>query len=728
MNFQDCHEEPVHIPGYIQSYGCLLGLNEDKTICFYSKNITTIFQIKEEMLGKKFEHFYDIFFPVIDSQTYYNISLRLENMSKSVDKIEIKGTEYYLSIYKHDHKIFIELEKSLPQKRPNNYFNKYVEELQSAKSADEIWRSLLKFVFYITGYDRVLIYKFQEDESGKVIMEEKLSHITSLLHLHYPEHDIPKQARTLYLKKKMRIFSNVYTSPVEIVSQVPEVDLTYSNVRALSPIHGLYIKNSGHSSSFSTSIIVDEKLWGLVSCQNTDPKHVDMADRMLAEMATTIAANAFFTLKSRIALEFENEISQKCKNLKSNILKNENLKESVFRNLEDIFKLSPSDGLAAIVDDEIEVFGETPSKETIAEIQNWMLHHQQDAQFFFTNSFYKDFKKDIPSLNKTSCGIYISVLGNSRNIILMWFRDEYIEHISWAGEPVKNIELFQFHHDQKRIVSPRTSFEVFNEEIKEKSKIWTEKDLRQIHKITDVILEAIQHQFDKLFELNAQLLRVNEELDSFSHTISHDLATPLTVIKLNLQLLLRTAENQKDKDKLNSVLSEVDGMSEMLSNVLNLSRIQDSELQFEKIETEGIIRKIAEDAQLTYHTDTEIVIGETPAVFGDKTLVFQVFQNIINNAVKYSSKAAHPKVKIWGEKKEDQTVYCISDNGIGIPEAEKDNVFKIFQRIDNAKSFSGSGVGLSIVQRIMNRLGGSVYFESKENEGTVFFLIFTESK
>jgi len=117
------------------------------------------------------------------------------------------------------------------------------------------------------------------------------------------------------------------------------------------------------------------------------------------------------------------------------------------------------------------------------------------------------------------------------------------------------------------------------------------------------------------------------------------------------------------------------------------------------------------------------VIKECPDVLADKTLLHQVFLNIINNAVKYSSHKDQPRVEIEGSEDGQTIIYRISDNGIGIPEEEKHKMFKIFNRMDNAKKFKGNGVGLSIVYRIMKRIGGNVDYESNKH-GTSFILTF----
>lgn len=275
------------------------------------------------------------------------------------------------------------------------------------------------------------------------------------------------------------------------------------------------------------------------------------------------------------------------------------------------------------------------------------------------------------------------------------------------------------------MVSPRTSFHIFTENIKGNSKRWNSRDIIAVKAVRDVILETSHKQYNAIKELNNQLRKVNEELDSFSYTISHDLGTPLTVMKLNAQMLLANFEKtEKNKNKLNSIIEEIDNMAEMMHDVLQLSRAKHSEIQLENLQPARTIEKISENAKITFDSpNSEIIIGECPDVLADKTMLHQVFLNIINNAVKYSSHKDHPKVEIEGTEERETVVYLISDNGIGIPEEEKHKMFKIFNRMDNAKKFKGNGVGLSIVHRIMNRIGGSVDYKSNK-EGTSFILTF----
>lgn len=731
MNFVECHDEPIHIPGFIQSFGYLIGIDTaSHTITFLSENISDIFKIDrpEEFFGKKLSHFPEIFKTVLDSDIFENTDFLSKRENETFfDKIFIDSLQYHFSVFRSNNYIFLEFEKVLEnnQKRiTNKYDNFYIVD-----NEQDIWDQLLSTVFNIINYDRIMVYKFMSDGSGKVIAEKTNENLESYMGLHYPEHDIPRQARELYRKKRKRIFSDVYSEPVKILSKTEKsIDLTFAATRAMSPMHGQYIKNSGAASSFSISIIIDDKLWGLVTCQNSEPKHIDLEDRVQAGIFTVLASNAYSSFKAKKELEYRLDLNEKLSHLKSEFLKYNTLFDSLEANKTELKLMPKADGLVIISDNELVTDGLTPDRETIHKIVDWA--YQNTAEnVFVSNSFLKDYGQEL-NLNSDTAGIIIYFVERSKKEILIWFRKEFDEHINWAGNPEKNIDVFSKDGVETQYISPRTSFEVFKENIRGNSKRWGSKNVIAVHLIRDLIFETSHKQYITIKKLNDQLKKVNEELDSFSYTISHDLGTPLTVMKLNAQMLLNSLgdTSDKNKNKINSIIDEIDNMAEMMQNVLQLSRAKHSEILLEKIETIPTIQKITENAKITYDSAKSlVVIKECPEVLADKTMLHQVFLNIINNAVKYSSDKEEPIIEIEGSEEGDKIIYRIKDNGIGIPEENKHKMFKIFNRMDNAKKFKGNGVGLSIVYRIMNRLGGNVDYESN-NEGTCFILTFQKPK
>ncbi len=727
MNFVECHEEPIHIPGSIQSFGYLIGIDaESRTITFFSRNISDIFKIEssDELFGRKLTDFPTSFQSIIDSEIYTSLDRFTRRKNETYfDKIFIDDKDYHFSVFSSGSYIFLEFEAVVinPDKRiSNKYDNFYIID-----NGQELWNHLLETLSKVVNYDRMMVYKFMMDGSGKVIAERKNEDMESFLGLHYPESDIPKQARELYLKKRKRIFSNVYADDVPIISKKKEnIDLTFSASRGMSPIHGQYLKNSGAASSFSVSIIIDDHLWGLVTCQNVEPKHIDLEDRVQAGIFTTLAANAYSSFKSKSELNYRLELNEKLSQLKTEFLKHNHLFDSLIESKTEIKNLPEADGLAIVSDKGIVTAGNTPDSESIVRIAVWALNNTKDPVYVSRN-FLKEYGEKL-NLSDKAAGIMIYFIERDKNEMLIWFRKEFDEHINWAGNPEKKVEIFSQNGEEKQIVSPRTSFHIFTENIKGHSKRWNSRNISAVHAIRDLILETSHKNYNAIKGLNDELKKVNEELDSFSYTISHDLGTPLTVMKLNAQMLLGNlnGDSEKSKTKIKTIIEEIDNMAEMMQDVLQLSRAKHSEVQLESLKTAHTIQKISENARMTYGSPaSEIIIRECPDVLADKTMFHQVFLNIINNAVKYSSHKDLPKVEIEGTEDGQTIIYRISDNGIGIPEEEKHKMFKIFNRMDNAKKFKGNGVGLSIVHRIMKRIGGNVDYESNK-DGTSFILTF----
>lgn len=726
MNLVESIGKPIHSPGSIQSFGYLIGIDiKTYAITVLSENIKQLFNIDSLDLyfGKKISDFPLLFQSIIESDIFKTVSQLTKRENETYfDKIYINQKQYHFSLFRSNHQIFFEFEEvceNLHKRITNKYDNFYIVE-----NGHGIWDLLLNTIATIISYDRIMVYKFLDDGSAKVIAEKKEEQLESFLGLHYPETDTPKQARDLFSKKRKRIFSNVNAKPIRLISTLEEeIDLTYVNARTMSPIHGKYIKNTGSSSNFSISIIIDNVLWGIVNCQNTHFKHIDLEDRVQAGVFTVLAANAYSSYRSKKELKSKLDLDKKVSTLKSDFLKYSTLFESLVGNKSELMKLPKADGLAIVSHDCIITEGTTPSIEMINRIVDWAYDNTSHT-IFISHTFLRDYQAEL-DLDEKAAGIVIYFGEKSKGEVLIWFRSESKKYINWAGNPGVKRSIYS----AERTPKSTSTMDVFTEELSGLSEKWSHRDELAVHSIRDVILETSHKQNNLIKKLNEQLRKLNEELDTFSYTISHDLGTPLTVMKLNAQMLLKNLadESEKNKSKLNSIISEIDNMARMMQDVLQLSKAKQSEIELIKVQTSSTIAKLCEDAKMTFESpNCEIQIKDCPDVLADKTMLYQVFLNIINNAVKYSSHQTLPKVTIEGRKHGKNIIYKITDNGIGIPEVEKEKMFKIFSRMDNAKQFKGNGIGLTIVHRIMQRIGGSVDYTSSEH-GTCFMLTFQEA-
>lgn len=725
--YNQCADEPITIPGKIQNFGYLLGLDQALTIQFYSKNILDLFQMDR----------IELHVPLMDYEEMYNIIRKSGVFIKSVaddDRyqsqvsiLEIHGQLCCFTIKKEDHLYYLEFE-------PCEHIS-YAKELEyidfgsysKIKNEDQIWKTLAHNVSDYIGYDRVMVYQFLEDGSGMVIAEKIKPGIESYLHLHYPEDDIPKQARALYLTNTRRIFCDTEAANVDVVSSIENLDLSCTELRAMSPVHGQYLRNAGVRSSFSTSIVIDGVLWGLVTCQNIEARPIDLRNRLLAEIVTMWASKAFSNIQAQELVDFSIGIDQKVSELKNRLSQSDLLTHGIIQNFSNFCALAHADGIAMVINHDIHTWGEVPEKPTIAAI----IEHYQQRDFEVKKVyFHQAFAKNHPEImngDQSLAGLAIAKINTENQKYIIWFRKEYIETIQWAGNPEKEYHQIIKNGHEEMEVSPRKSFKIFVEESKGKSRYWNDRDRISITKLLTVIFEISYDHYTKIRKLNNELVALNEELDSFSYTISHDLGTPLTVMKLNLQMLERKLLNgntEENTNKVSNVLQQIDNMESLMRDVLSLSRAKSMDLGLQHINMYPLIERICKESKVVYGKEnTKIEIGECVDVIADQTLAYQVFLNVISNAVKYSSKADAPLIIISSSEDDQFATYRISDNGIGIPETEKSQMFKIFKRMDNAKTFYGNGVGLNIVYRIMERLGGNVDYHSHTDGPGVTFVV-----
>ena len=714
----NCEDEKIQFLNQVQDFGYLIGLSKNTfDVQFYSENVTGI-------LGNRIKLNSNLDQSIVLDLGYIQ---NLEEGQYYRDNIILEGIDYHLVAYNYKDYIYVELEK-ITHALDYALFFRYAEKFDYLHSEEEIWQNLVHSIKIIIDYDRVMIYKFLDDKSGIVVAEEVNDGVESYFGMHFPEFDIPVQARELYLKKKNRLVSNVNSDRVNIVAiDNIAIDLTYSEIRALSPVHIQYLKNFNSQSSFSISIIVEGKLWGLVTCQSIKPKHIPITIRKKAEILTHLAKNTFVNLKNESILKVKDEYRELLIQLKESLILSEDFNDIIY-NLKEMLGFIESDGFVFLNEGEYYSYGNVPAKEEVLIIKEWA----SDLGFkdlYSSHSFYNDYREYL-AISDKSAGISFKFLDLEHKYFLIWFRGTHSASKTWAGYPSKELEEKREGDEMIHHYSPRKNFDIWVEEVETQSLFWDEKSLIIIEEINKIIIETITVKSAKIFQLYKQLQDLNTDLESFSHTVSHDLRAPLTVIKLSCQLLERNLKDDKNNlERLRKIILEIDKLAEMLNDILELSKTKKADLNIQLISAKDLIPSIVLISK-AYHESSKTVIefGDLTDFYCDKTMAYEIFLNIISNAIKYSLKKDFPKVIINSWLEEDFVVYSIKDNGIGIKEGNRDKMFKLFSRMENTAGFKGTGVGLSIVHRMFERLDGSIDYISEENKGTEFILKFKNKK
>ena len=216
----------------------------------------------------------------------------------------------------------------------------------------------------------------------------------------------------------------------------------------------------------------------------------------------------------------------------------------------------------------------------------------------------------------------------------------------------------------------------------------------------------------------------NEEMEAFSHSVSHDLRTPLRAIEGFSRILLEDHADRLDTEGrrfLNVVCDGAHKMSQMIDDILAFSRIGCIAMEATSVDMQAEVRKAINDlAAATDARQVDFDIGDLPRAHGDAAMLQQVWANLLGNAVKYTAPRERAVIKIGAEVRDGETVYSVRDNGVGFDMRYIDKLFGTFQRLHGSE-FSGTGVGLSIVKRIVTRHGGRVWAEGEVDKGTTFF-------
>ena len=239
-----------------------------------------------------------------------------------------------------------------------------------------------------------------------------------------------------------------------------------------------------------------------------------------------------------------------------------------------------------------------------------------------------------------------------------------------------------------------------------------------------LVQELLQASLDTQTRYAQELTRSNAELEQFSYVASHDLQAPLSTIAGYAQLLEKRCHNQLDAQGnkfIRNIVNSCERMQALIDDLLEYSRVGRSEKPFDVIDCNLVFEDACANLQLAIRQDrASVTRGDLPRVRGDSFQLLQLFQNLIGNAIKYRSSEA-PMVRVSASRQGDSWVFSVEDNGIGIAEQYHPRIFQLFQRLHSQKQYSGTGIGLAICQRIVERHGGRLWVESEPNRGSTFY-------
>jgi chemotaxis family two-component system sensor kinase Cph1 len=736
VDLANCDKEPIHILGNVQPHGFLVAVDiETGIINHVSENILPFIGINaQNLLGKNLEEL-GKWLKLDNSGPKFVLKQLIDTglLNKGLENLmpyyfELEGQPYNIIVTASNSRLIIEVEPSTADEfNAQKTIGRSISKILAGTSIASLLENAAKEIKNIIGYDRVMVYRFGEDGHGQVVAEEKNETLEPFLGLYYPASDIPKQARELYKINLTRIIADVESEPSPIATSLAgnlPLDLTHSVLRAVSPMHIRYLKNMGVQSSFSISLMSKGELWGLVACHSYMPKFINYNARDASKLIGQVLSSALEYRQGEEDSKHFEALNASSAKLISRIDSDDLMLDVLTKNGTTLKNIAPSCGVAIFLENKITRIGDTPSIAQLTELSGWLMDNMEEP-IYQSHGFPQVYKPAVAYAGVAS-GILACLLSKELKEMIIWFRPEQAEIIYWAGNPNKPVETTAEGAAQ---LTPRKSFESWMQLVNHTSEKWGRAEIANVIRLREHIIYAIKRKANEIRLLNEKLVHAYTELETFSYTISHDLRTPLSSIKGYSELLV--ASNTSLDENALYVLGRIgkctDRMELLITEILNYSRVGREEIVYVDIDMKQLIGDIKaeiNDSQISQNL--ELTIGSTPVISGDKTMIGQVFNNLIGNAVKYSRKSNPSVVKVDGTLVNGEIVYSISDNGIGIDINHYDRVFELFKRMDNVQDIEGTGVGLAIVKRIMEKHGARLWFESRLGIGTTFYMAFKQ--
>ncbi|UAM97928.1 GAF domain-containing protein [Polaribacter litorisediminis] len=774
-----CDDETIHLLGKIQSHGFLLSFSKTTNRLNYaSKNSRSFFG--EELISpqKEIQDFFD------EKVITYFESLKTQDFSNVLfsNEVTLNNRIFLLFFSNSGNYINIELEEQNEHHSKFQNFDKFKvisKNLKEYDSLDDLFSTTVDLLQDFTNFDRTMIYQFDKEGDGEVIAEKKTFKLDSFLGLKYPASDIPKQARRLYLTNLSRSIKSIDDEGIGIESlnnATNELDLSYAVYRSVSPVHLQYLKNMGVTATHAVSIIIDNKLWGMLifhhyECEN----YLNFNTRFLLELITSNLANTIQLLELKELRNHEK-------------LQKSLLDKIYYHNIDgdfsDIFvdnwlgisKQLQVCGVTVLHEHKpISNFGIYPADSEVLQLHE--LHKIKNSQEKL--QFSDSLRSTIPTWkNKKIAGCACLTMSHDSGRYIYFWRASKEQIIHWAGNPDKVMSTKEINNTS--ILTPRASFALWVQKEKNKSNPWLASQKIFAKNLYEIIVQKeiklyknifnqnslladssrklemlLQQKSDELLRLNLQLkeelkenkekqkelqiaVKASEEINILKakilSNVSHEVRTPITsVIGMTRVLLHRDKLEESEKNFVNLILKSSNRLLDTVNKILVSTRLEkdDVELVLENIDLVNLTSEILTSLEIDARKKSQnlIFLAHNKSIMAliDKHFYTQIFTNLVSNAIKYAPNNGHIEINLKKalKKGENFVHLSIEDNGIGISEDAINKIFEPYYTEEKTTSQSdqSSGLGLFFVKSHITLLGGTIQTKSTKNIGTLFTVL-----
>lgn len=720
LNLDLCAQEPIRIPGSIQPHGALVVVDPgSKRIVQASANAATLLGAARgsTVLGISLA-------ALLGESADRQIETWLANPDSSyLRTLDINGQRLQVLGHQTAQGIILEFEQP-PQSEGETleaYYpriGRFMEDLLAYEDLAELCAAAAREFRKISGFNRILIYRFDEQWNGEVLAEDSDGVLPSYAGLRFPASDIPAQARELYRLNRLRVIPDANYTPVPIEPPLDPggtpLDLSFAALRSVSPVHLQYMRNMGTLASMSISVLVDGRLWGLVSAHNATPRRVNAQARTACDLLGKVLSQHIGGRQRGAYAAKRIELKRLESELLTKIAASDSFQSGLATHAATWLEVTGASGAAVLHDDSVFTAGTVPSSERLRALANKL--QQEGADSFVTESLAQQWPEfgDIADVASGVLAISISQLHPS---YILWFRPEVERTVLWAGNPREAKQV------ENERLTPRHSFASWKERVKGRAVPWSQAEIDGALDIRIGIINFVLRRAEERAELTSQLQRSNRELESFSYSVSHDLRAPFRHIVGYTQLLRERERSLSEQSLhyLDSINEAAASAGQLVDDLLSFSQLGRTALSIAPVDMSKVVHEIVRSVEPDVRDrQIEWRIRPLPPASGDAALLRQALFNLVDNALKYSRDRTPAIIEIGGEQLASECVYTVRDNGVGFDMAYAHKLFGVFQRLHRMEDFAGTGIGLALTHRIIERHGGWIEAHGAIDQGAEF--------
>jgi light-regulated signal transduction histidine kinase (bacteriophytochrome) len=686
LDIQYCDREPIHIPGAIQPHGVLLIVDpESLTVTAAAGDVEGLLGMSD-FAGRPLEDF-------TSSMIAANVRGLAAGGVGYVGVATGKRGAFDVSANATGGWLLIELEPAPLDRGPPGLMMTDLErasvQFETADSFDELCARAAAEFRRLTGYDRVMIYRFLDDDSGSVVAEDRREDLRSFLNHRFPASDIPKQARALYLRNLIRVIPDVDYAPAPIRPAGVDIDLSDASLRSVSPVHLQYLRNMGVGASASISIVRDGVLWGLVACHNEAPKRIPNDVRSACRALGGALGRQIRVKDDTDAFRERVRLRSFQDDLVGLLSREGSLDGAISNHVDEIRHAFGGDGVAVLRGSDLLTNGRCPPEEDIRTIAEWAL--PRSAHSVFATERFSDVWPEAAAWRPTASGLLAVTLSTAEPWIVLWFRAEEVETVEWAGNPHKAAAL-----TPGETLAPRASFEAWREQVHGRSRRWTGPEIEAAGRLRAAVIEVWQA--CRLRDLNRRLLTTIDEKDLLIQQkeflvgeVNHRVQNSLQLVSSFLALQAR-GSNQPE---LSTALEEA---RRRLTAVALVHRRLYRADQVQAVDAARYLDELAADisSSLGAEWSRKITLNVAPVLLPtDRAISLGlILTELIINATKYAYGGEAGPLSITLVEDRANFRLTVADRGVGRP-----------------SSGGRRGFGSRMIDALVRQLGGELTYE-----------------